>query len=441
MKGGRGRGRRLADRARPPAVERPPETVRILRIAAGGDGVARLADGRVVFVPRTAPGDLVTLAGMQDSARYARARVGSLLEAGPARTEPACPHYVRDDCGGCQLQHLELPAQREAKRVIVGDALRRIAGLDTADPEIVPAPESWAYRSRVTLARGPDGFGLHHTGRPERIFPLESCRIAAAGLMEVWRVLRTLLRRLPPDAGHLVLRLDRTGHRHVVVQTAGERVWSGGPELAQALRESGLPVTVWWHPRDGAPRVVGGGASPYPATVFEQVNPVMGDRVRRHAVDQAGPLEGRHAWDLYAGTGETTLMLLEAGATVDSVELDPRAVLVAEREVRTRTGAPPPGPLPRGVKLYTGRAEALARSLDPPAVVIANPPRAGMEAAVVRAILERNPVRVVYVSCDPATLARDLRRLAGAFRPAAVRAFDLFPQTAHVETVVTLESQ
>ncbi|MGE0354866.1 MAG: class I SAM-dependent RNA methyltransferase, partial [Gemmatimonadales bacterium] len=420
-------------------MERPPETVRILRIAAGGDGVARLADGRVVFVPRTAPGDLVALAGIQDSARYARARVGSLLEAGPARTEPACPHYGRDDCGGCQLQHLQLPAQREAKRVIVGDALRRIARLDTADPEIIPAPEAWAYRSRITLARGPDGFGLHHAGRPDRVFPLESCLITDAGLMEVWRVLRTLLRRLPPDAGHLVLRRDRTGHRHVVVQTAGERVWAGGPDLAETLRESGLPVTVWWHPRDGAPRVVGGGASPYPATVFEQVNPAMGDRVRRYAVDQAGPLEGRHAWDLYAGTGETTLMLLEAGATVDSVELDPRAVLVAEREIRTSLGAPPPGPLPQGVQLYTGRAEALTRSLAPPAVVIANPPRAGMEAAVVGALLERNPVRLVYVSCDPATLARDLRRLAAAFRLAAVRSFGLFPQSALVETVVSLE--
>ena len=105
--------------------------VRILRLAAGGDGVGRLEDGRTVFVPRTAPGDLVEIGGLRARRRYARARVARVLEPSPDRVDPPCPHYLHDDCGGCQLQHLDAGAQRAARRGFVGDALRRIAKLET----------------------------------------------------------------------------------------------------------------------------------------------------------------------------------------------------------------------------------------------------------------------------------------------------------------------
>ena len=101
--------------------------VRILRLAAGGDGVGKLPDGRTVFVPRTAPGDLVELARVREQRRFARARAGRLVEAGAHRVTPRCPHYLKDECGGCQLQHLSSDAQREARRSFVGEALRRLA--------------------------------------------------------------------------------------------------------------------------------------------------------------------------------------------------------------------------------------------------------------------------------------------------------------------------
>src|SRR5882724_8226934 len=104
--------------------------VRILRLASGGDGVGKLEDGRTVFVPRTAPGDLIEPAALREHRRFARARPGRLLEQGPDRVEPRCPHYTQDECGGCQLQHLALPAQQDARRSFVGDALRRLARLD-----------------------------------------------------------------------------------------------------------------------------------------------------------------------------------------------------------------------------------------------------------------------------------------------------------------------
>ena len=142
------------------AVESARETVNIARIAAGGDGVGRLGDGRTVFVPRTAPGDLVELNNLQLHGRFARARLGRVVEAGSGRTQPRCPHYEQDECGGCQLQHLTTEHQLAAKRSIVGDAFRRIGRLEADDPEIAPSDREWGYRTKLTLAVAAAG-GAH----------------------------------------------------------------------------------------------------------------------------------------------------------------------------------------------------------------------------------------------------------------------------------------
>ena len=314
------------------------ESVRINAIAAGGDGVGRLPDGRAVFVPRTAPGDLVTLTAVEMKTRYARARVGAIVEPGPDRVAPRCGHYDRDACGGCQLQHLAPEAQRTARRTIVGDALRRLARLDVPDPELVAAGEDWGYRTRLTLAVQARGrlIGLHRYDRPADLFNLKRCEIADPALNRLWAALTSRRELLPADATHLVLRLERGGALHLIVRSGGERAWTSAAELRAGLREAGVEATLWWHPEGGAPRVVAGDGSPWPATVFEQVHPALGDAVRRFAVEQLGDVRGRKVWDLYAGIGETTAQLLAAGATVESVELDPRAVALAGPEVGER---------------------------------------------------------------------------------------------------------
>ena len=149
--------------------------VRILRLAAGGDGVGKLPDGKTVFVPRTAPGDLVELMGLKDHQRFARARPGRLLEASPHRVEPRCPHYVRDECGGCQLQHLDYDAQLETRRSLVGDAIRRVGKREVSDPPIVPANQIYEYRTKLTLhvAAGGKRIGLHPYQRPDQVFELD----------------------------------------------------------------------------------------------------------------------------------------------------------------------------------------------------------------------------------------------------------------------------
>ncbi|MGH7498030.1 MAG: class I SAM-dependent RNA methyltransferase [Gemmatimonadales bacterium] len=401
--------------------------VRILRLAAGGDGIGKLEDGRTVFVPRTAPGDLVELTALREHRRFARARPGRLLEPGSERVEPRCPHFVRDDCGGCQLQHISLPAQQEARRSFVGDALRRLARLDVPDPDLVVAAKAFEYRTKLTLAAGRGGnpIGLRRYDRPDEIFALDRCHITIPELMSLWRELRALVRLLPEDLTRLVLRQDRSGGLHVVVRSDAAVVWDAGPKLRAELSSRGQEATIWWHPEAGAPRAVAGAGEAYPATVFEQIHPEMGDQVRHFAVEQLGDIAGRRIWDLYAGIGETTAILAGAGASVESVEMDRRAVATAEST----------GP---SARRHAGRVEDLLDELSRPDLVVTNPPRTGMDPRVAAAIERARPARVVYVSCDPATLARDITRLP-SYRLSAVRAFDLFPQTAHVETVAVLD--
>jgi 23S rRNA (uracil1939-C5)-methyltransferase len=410
------------------AERRPQVTaVRILRLAAGGDGVGKLSDGRTVFVPRTAPGDLVELSQLQEHRRFARARPQRVLQPSPHRVEPRCPHYVGDDCGGCQLQHVDNETQLESRRGFVGDALRRIAKRDVPDPPIVPANQTYDYRTRLTLhvEAGGRRIGLYRYHRADQVFDLVRCHITVPELMELWQVVRKLRALLPPELEQVVLRLDRKGGRHLLLRVGGGEVWSGADRLRRELERRGTAATVWWQPPGGAARAMAGAAEAFPATVFEQVHPEMGDRVRAFAVEQLGDASGRRVWDLYAGIGETTQQLVVRGAVVESVELDRRAV--AEAEAR--------GP---SARRHTGRVEDRLRELRRPDLVIANPPRTGMDQRVTAELERIRPARLVYISCDPATLARDLARLPH-FRLVSVQAFDLFPQTTHVETVAVLE--
>src|SRR5437016_6700320 len=169
------------------------DVVAITAIAAGGEGVGRLADGRAVFVARTAPGERVRLReGVKLHKSFARGELAEVVAPGAVRVTAPCQHYVQDHCGGCQLQHVSYEAQLEAKRAIVGDALRRIAKLDIPDPEIVEAVEEWRYRAKLSLAvrRGKGrgrAVGLHPYDRPGTVFPLTDCHIAGFRIMALWR--------------------------------------------------------------------------------------------------------------------------------------------------------------------------------------------------------------------------------------------------------------
>ena len=402
------------------------------RIAGGGEGVGRLPDGMTVFVSRAAPGDVLDVEVVERKARFARARILSVLEPGPGRTEPECPHYVNDHCGGCQFQHLAYGEQLAAKRRIVRDALQRLGGRMVDDPPIASSPQQWRYRTKLTLAAraGVDGnpptLGLHVDGSPDHVFALDNCRIVAPSLMQLWQQVRAHRDRLPRDLDGLVLRTDRTGRLHLAV--LGGSPWEP-QRLASAL--AGSSVTVWWAPVKGAPRVVSGGLEAFPALAFEQVNPAAATALRGQAVQSLGAIKRRVVWDLYGGVGDTARELSAAGATVVSVDADRSAIDWARQQ----------GDGQGSITYLAEKVEAVLRRRPVPDAVVVNPPRGGLHARVadhLEAWAKVRPgARAGYVSCDPATLARDLKRMP-SLAIESLHASDHFPQTAHVECLAVL---
>lgn len=410
------------------------ETVTIERLAAGGDGVGHLADGVTVFVPRTAPGDVVRLAGVVRRRRHAFARVAELVAAGEGRVAPRCRHFVEDGCGGCQWQHLTAGAQGAAKARLVGDALRRIGRVAVDDPPLVRSPDAFGYRGTVTLTVAGRGAtrlaGFHRVGGAE-VFPLERCAIAAEPLNALWAAVRPALRALPEgDDVRLALRVTPEGGLHLMVR-GGEGAWTGAAALEAAARGAGLAPTLWWQPAGGAVRRMAGPETDAAAVAFEQVNAPVATALREDVLAVL-PAAGR-VLDLYAGAGAVGLALAARGCEVATVEVDARAV----RATKARASE-------RGLRLraVTAKVEDVLAGLLPADAVVANPPRTGLAAAATAALAAAPPSRLVYVSCDPATLARDLARL-GAIpeRLTALRAYDMFPQTSHVETLAVLDRE
>ena len=404
------------------------EAVRITDIATGGDGVGRMADGRAIFIPRTAPGDLVEPTGVRLHSSFAKGGLGLLREASAARVAPRCNHYEADACGGCQIQHLSAPAQREAKRRILEQALVRIGDVQVEVPAVESGPE-WGYRNRITLTLGPSGtLGFHKVGQPDVLFDTRHCEIARPVVNQLLAAIRLARTAIPSGTTRITLRDGRRG-------PAGIALWAEHPPsrtesdaLSAALRDGfpGGAPELWWRGPRGESKALSAHQEGIGAVGFEQVQPDFGNRIRSIALDMLESVADRLVWDLYAGGGEGTALLAARGARVESIERDPELFALAQRET-----------LPT-VRRFLGSVEEVVGQLSPPDSVVVNPPRTGLGATVTEALGSAGPERIAYVSCDPATLARDIRRLGPQYGVEAVRAFDLFPQTAHVESVVLL---
>ena len=415
-------------------------TLRIDGIAAGGAGVGRDPDGRAVFVHRTVPGELVEARIAEAKPRWARGELVRILEPSPDRREAPCPYYAR--CGGCTLEHMEYAAQLSAKSALVADALQRIGGLSTARPEVVPSPGEFRYRNRVsfTLVRLRDGrvaAGFHELMRPERVLDIgDACLLPEEPVAGAWSALRRGwgqgASRLPSGIRlRLTLRATAAGRVALLVQGG---YGAGRPDDLMA-RVPALDA-VWHQPRPAGEPVLLAGESRLEESwhghdldlggaVFLQVNRDAAALLEAHVMNLAGDVDGLAVVDAYCGVGIHARRLQDAGARVTGIELDPAAVEAAAHAAG-------------GARFIAGRVEDVLPSILPADLVVLNPPRAGLAATAAAALAAEPPSRIIYVSCDPATLARDLKRLGTGFAIRSVRAFDLFPQTAHVETVVEL---
>lgn len=403
-----------------------PHTVSLTvdAIAAGGDGVAR-AEGLVVFVPRTAPGDVVT-ASIAGKGHFARGSLRKILRPSPDRIDPPCPHYTRERCGGCQIQHMSYASQLSAKQRIIADAMTRIGKRDILLPEVVASPNEWRYRTKLTLAmrRRPGGWiaGLHPFDDAGRVFALADCPITDRRIVSVWREILTAAEFLPEVLSlRGSVRWTDDGPTFVL---AGAQRWGAH---AQFFNSVPALAALYWEP-DGSARRLLGDRRPRaaPAASFAQVNPVVAAVLREYVFNTVTAFGPDRVIDAYSGSGEMSVALVRAGIGVVAIELDADASRWAEQHL-----APPS-------RVIAGRVEEVLPRTLPADVVIVNPPRTGLHVDVTRVLGDERGVRaIVYVSCDPATLARDVARLP-RYSISSLRAFDMFPQTSHVETVCVL---
>lgn len=399
--------------------------VEITGIAAGGDGVGRL-DGMAVFVPRTAPGDVANVA-LALAKRFARGTLVSLEVASPTRVDPPCPHYTRDRCGGCQLQHVSYEAQLAAKGMILGDALRRIGKRQVEDPVVEPSDGQWRYRRKLTLHLRRTGTtwiaGLHPFDDPSAVFDLHDCPITDERVMAVWGELRGAFDLLPRErALRVAVRLVEHG-ASVVVE--GGRTWRAPETMLERVPSMD---ELWWHPEGGRMRLLARrGTESQRGASFAQVNAGVAARLQAYVLARANGHHPDRVVDAYAGMGATAISLAAEGREVIAIELDRDAAEYVGRQLR------PPS------RAIVGRVEEHIAAALPADVVLLNPPRSGVDPRVLQALesVRRPPRAILYTSCDPATLARDLARLP-RYRLASVRAYDMFPQTAHVEAVCEL---
>jgi len=407
------------------------------RLTFGFDALAH--HGRqVVFVPYAAPGERVRAEVVERRAGYLRARVAAVLAPGPDRVLPGCRYFPT--CGGCQWQHVAPPAQRDAKAAIVAEQLARVAGV--RDAEVLPtvaSPADWHYRARITLAVEGRRAG-YRRARSHALVEIADCPLADPSVsahLEAARAwvaaLRVPLRRVtvsaapagvalaasatarpgPADLAASEALLARAASvRGTVVTGAGVRLVAGDPTVRVAL-EPGLDLEV-------------------PADVFTQVNPGANQRLVETVLALGAFTPGERVLDLYCGAGNLSLPLARRGVSVLGIERSGVAVEAA-RANAARHGLP----------AATFRADHVARalaslpsgSLD---AVVLDPPRAGAADAL-PALAALRPPRIIYVSCDPATLARDVRTLlAAGYRLERVQPIDVFPQTYHVESVTKL---
>jgi tRNA/tmRNA/rRNA uracil-C5-methylase (TrmA/RlmC/RlmD family) len=370
--------------------------VDIERVAHGGVCVGHADDGRVVFVRHTLPGERVRVVVTEEKKSYLRADAVEVLTPAAARVTPPCPWAGPGRCGGCDWQHVDITEQRRLKAAVVREQLHRLAGIerDVTVEEAAGAPDGLHWRTRMRFAVDDTGRAGLRRHRSHDVVPIDDCLIAVAGA----RVPELVARDWPPDS-----------EVSVDVSAAGERALSmGTPDEHLTEHAAGRD---WQVP-------VGG---------FWQVHPAAADMLADAVVAYAELVATDNCLDLYCGVGLFAGAVAPRVASVVAVESDGRAVAAARDNLASD----------EHVTVVRDRVDRwIRRDPQPADVVVLDPPRKGAGRSVVSGIVARDPRVVVYVACDPAALARDLATFADhGYRLEQLRAFDLFPMTAHVECV------
>ena len=434
---------------------------------AEGLGVARLEDGRVVFVPNTIRGERWQVQLLKVNKNVAWGRAVKPVSESPCRVPSDCPHS--GPCGGCQFRHMDYKEELQAKRQRVEDALRRVGGVDIAVETIHGAQDTHRYRNKVQFPVGRGKNGVHvglFRARSHDVIDVPDCLLQSGDANRIGRALKEWMEcgrvaAYDENTGkglvrHLYVRTNRAGESLVCLVVNGKKL----PDemgLVSALRNSvsglvGVVLnrnekdtnvilgdgyrTLWG--RDWLEEELCGMRFRLSVPSFFQINREQTEVLYGRAVDFAGLTGNETVLDLYCGIGTISLAMAQRAGKVIGAEIVPEAIEDAKENAR-RNGV-------ENAEFFCGDAGQIAYKLAAdgvrPDVICVDPPRKGLAPDVPDILVDMAPERIVYVSCDPATLARDVKRLGErGYVVQKAEAVDLFPRTQHVETVCLLEKR
>ena len=444
-------------------------TLRIERLSSDGSGVAHSADGEAVFVPGTAPGDEARVRIVKDCGRYAFGILDELLTPSPDRIPVDCP--VAGPCGGCSLRHLDYAAELRAKQESVLDAFRRIGGLEVPVLDILPSPEVDRYRNKVQFPVGVDKNGApcigFYAGRTHRIVPCPDCRLQPGVLNEIGNALCAFfaqqgIRPYDEQSGkglvrHIFLRRGAHSGQIMVCLVCTRAKLPHAEQLCTALREQFPAIsTILLNVNAKNTNVILGGENHIlygPGYIedtlcgvpvrlgplsFYQVNTLAAERLYGVAAQYAQLTPDDTLLDLYCGMGTLGLSMADQCRELIGVEIVPEAIESAKANAARMGKA-----VAAKSRFFCADAGQAATQLAAeglhPDIVMLDPPRKGCDEATLSAVVRMAPRRVVYVSCNPATAARDAAWLEkNGYHAEKVQPVDLFPRTKHVEAVLLL---
>ena len=444
-------------------------TLRVERLSSDGSGVAHSADGEAVFVPGTAPGDEARVRIVKDCGRYAFGILDELLTPSPDRIPVDCP--VAGPCGGCSLRHLDYAAELRAKQESVLDAFRRIGGLEVPVLDILPSPEVDRYRNKVQFPVGVDKNGMpcigFYAGRTHRIVPCPDCKLQPGVLNEIGNALCAFfaqqgIRPYDEQSGkglvrHIFLRRGAHSGQIMVCLVCTRAKLPHAEQLCTALREQFPAIsTILLNVNAKNTNVILGSENHIlygPGYIedtlcgvpvrlgplsFYQVNTLAAEQLYGVAAQYAQLTPDDALLDLYCGMGTIGLSMADQCRELIGVEIVPEAIESAKANA-ARMGET----VAAKSRFFCADAGQAATQLAAeglhPDIVMLDPPRKGCDEATLSAVVRMTPRRVVYVSCNPATAARDAAWLEkNGYHAEKVQPVDLFPRTKHVECVIAL---
>jgi 23S rRNA (uracil1939-C5)-methyltransferase len=428
-------------------------TVTVEKLVQGGRGLARL-DKQVLFVRGAIPDEQVSVVIGAQHKGFQEATISDVLVASPDRVTPPCPVY--EICGGCQLQHIRYEAQLVQKTSILKETLARVGKLTVEDIlPVIPSPDPYGYRSTVRFVVFRSGkrfaLGFHREGTNEPV-AAAGCLLVTEGIRKIAAAVSERLaaqRKLPLRLESIEIRHSRAFGHGLLVFRSGKTDKEQAVQLFEFFKDlpdvAGLVVTSesngrgkraqrWVTGQDWIADRLGDLIFRIGDRSFMQANWRLNELLSRTVADWAGATPGLRVLELYAGVGTLGLTLARAGALVTLVEANPYALADARHAAKSNhIGRCRFRPLLAEVMLETVQSGEYD-------LVLVDPPRTGLSQECLRELLRIGPARLLYLSCDPATLARDLGRLCtSGYRTARLQPFDMFPQTAHLEALVELK--